>query len=413
MKFSYSFKLITSISLLVAVCQFITGFMIIRQAEEALDRIHHRLGESMAWSIAHFSARALVSRDLAALYEHVRLAMEHKDVRHILITDPEGKVIMADDLDKVGSRYSAGGGENRYTHQETGGTSHFIKTGTGEVMADITVPISLGHTKLGSVILGFSHAGIHDEITLFNKGIMTTIFLGFVGAIVCTFFLAAMIARPVKTLQETTEQIASGNFKVETPVIESGDEFAFLHRTIIDMAKRLEGLVYKDPLTGTYNRQLLNVRLAEELARSRRHHWPLAMLIIDLDNFKKINDTFGHLVGDEILVGVAALFKEHIREEDCLARFGGEEFVILAPNMILENAFQMAERIRCAIAGKEFMAAGGKHAIMLTTSVGLAIYPHDASDEKGLISSADKALYLAKNSGRNRVCAYAAYPDCS
>lgn len=127
------------------------------------------------------------------------------------------------------------------------------------------------------------------------------------------------------------------------------------------------------------------------------------MLIADIDHFKNINDTYGHLVGDEMLVACSQILCKHIREEDCLARFGGEEFVILAPDMTEEHALQLAERIRSAIHNEHFISTSSNKPIRMTISIGLAIYPDHAKDENELISTADKALYEAKYQGRNKV----------
>jgi diguanylate cyclase (GGDEF)-like protein len=165
--------------------------------------------------------------------------------------------------------------------------------------------------------------------------------------------------------------------------------------------EKVAQLSITDTLTGTYNRRYLSQRLEEEFRISHRHHSSLSALVIDIDHFKKINDEFGHQIGDEALVAVANTLKENIRESDMLARFGGEEFVVILPHTTQKDAMIVAEKLRLAIASRT-IASMGDHKI--TISIGVATMPDlivDSSDE--LLGVADRALYLAKEQGRNRV----------
>jgi diguanylate cyclase (GGDEF)-like protein len=163
-----------------------------------------------------------------------------------------------------------------------------------------------------------------------------------------------------------------------------------------------------DFLTGWHNRRYLNARLKEELARAQRQGTNLVCLIIDLDHFKQINDKHGHLAGDAALREAAQRVDTHIRGSDAAARFGGDEFVVLAPGISLPQALVLAERIREAVCGMPVEIATGT-SVTLSVSIGVAsIEPtRDESDLKGvaerLLSEADAALYKAKQAGRNRV----------
>jgi diguanylate cyclase (GGDEF)-like protein len=159
----------------------------------------------------------------------------------------------------------------------------------------------------------------------------------------------------------------------------------------------------RDPLTRAHNRKYLNDRLETEVAHARRSGEPLALLMIDVDHFKQVNDRHGHLVGDRVLCFVAAQIQQHIRVEDTLARYGGEEFVVLARGSALEEAAQLAERLREAIENLKF-AAGGS-ALPITVSIGVAAYCEldVADDATALIALADARLYHAKIAGRNLV----------
>jgi len=168
--------------------------------------------------------------------------------------------------------------------------------------------------------------------------------------------------------------------------------------------QKLEQLATTDPLTGIANRRKMTDQIAHELERTRRFHHPLSLLMIDIDHFKRINDTFGHDVGDKAIVAVARLLTESMRSIDLGARFGGEEFVLLMPETHVEVAVQAAERLRERVSQLRIQAEDGAQ-VALTISVGVAAAdPLGAQDTpSSLLVRADKALYRAKKDGRNRV----------
>ncbi|MBR0967009.1 diguanylate cyclase [Bradyrhizobium diazoefficiens] len=164
-----------------------------------------------------------------------------------------------------------------------------------------------------------------------------------------------------------------------------------------ELAQDLRVKATTDPLTGLHNRLKLTFILADEIKRADRYDTPLSLVLFDIDHFKKINDTHGHLSGDHVLMQLSRVVQKLIRSNDLLARWGGEEFLILLPGADALMAFQAAEKLREAIARTSFDGIGS-----VTCSFGVAQYaPGDASD--ALIAHADAALYLAKNGGRNQV----------
>lgn len=157
----------------------------------------------------------------------------------------------------------------------------------------------------------------------------------------------------------------------------------------------------RDDLTGLHNRRYFNERLVEEIDRARRHGGSICLLFGDIDNFKRINDTYGHPVGDAVLKMLGGIFQEMLRRSDLVARYGGEEFAILLFDSSREQAVIIAENLRQAI---EAASLPGPEKISVTISFGVAALGEDSNTLEGLLASADKAMYNAKAQGRNRVC---------
>lgn len=164
-------------------------------------------------------------------------------------------------------------------------------------------------------------------------------------------------------------------------------------------------LAATDALTGLLNRRMLEERLQIEQQRAQRYGKAFSLLMLDIDHFKKINDSYGHLAGDAVLKALASALSQQTRDIDSVARFGGEEFVIVLPETDGDGARVVAERIRTAIAGAPFVLPDGCE-IGVTVSIGIACFPLDAVNIEVLLERADQALYLSKNTGRNRVSLY-------
>ena len=174
-----------------------------------------------------------------------------------------------------------------------------------------------------------------------------------------------------------------------------------IHRSL--HVPRLEEQARVDSKTGLFNSRHFTAVLTEELARAQRFDRPASLIMADLDLLREINNTYGHLVGDEVLAGVAEIFREELRHYDVPARFGGEEFAILLPETATDQAFEIAERIRRAVAGKVFDIEAASEPVRVTISMGVAAFPDDGQDPNELVHRADLAVYRAKLQGRNRV----------
>jgi diguanylate cyclase (GGDEF)-like protein len=166
--------------------------------------------------------------------------------------------------------------------------------------------------------------------------------------------------------------------------------------------KRAEALSVTDDLTHLYNSRYLNLVLRKETKRASRNGRPLSLLFIDLDGFKGVNDTHGHLCGSRALVEAAAVIRGSARETDVVARFGGDEFALVLPDTGCEGAFAVGERIRERVAAHKFLAGDGLD-IHLTVSVGVATLPDVAASADELMQAADKAMYRVKDAGKNGI----------
>jgi diguanylate cyclase (GGDEF)-like protein len=178
-------------------------------------------------------------------------------------------------------------------------------------------------------------------------------------------------------------------------------KFTFQDHVDEHYQKQLFESALRDGLTSTFNRRYFLDRLHGELRFAVRHAKPVALLFVDIDHFKKLNDTYGHQAGDQVLASVARVMMTTIRAEDVLARYGGEEFAIICREIELEGAEALAKRLIAAVSERPFEFRGQQ--IPVTISVGAAI-DHGRSEAQALIAAADAAMYEAKRSGRNRVC---------
>src|SRR5205085_5911562 len=184
--------------------------------------------------------------------------------------------------------------------------------------------------------------------------------------------------------------------------IRAGKRIVDLQNELLETNKRLELLSITDGLTKLYNHRYFQDELLRAYEESHRYQRPLSLAIIDLDYFKKVNDTYGHAVGDEVLKGVSKIFRDSVRSSDLVARYGGEEFAVMMPETLLDDAIAFSEKIRSLIESTPMKTQAGE--LHVTVSIGLAAVPHSRiHSSKELVVQADKALYRAKRNGRNQV----------
>ncbi len=288
-------------------------------------------------------------------------------------------------------------------------------TGVEAIGALRTVP----HVQLG-VVAEKERAQAYAEIYRL-RNVTVALALGLlVGIGVLAYLLGLTIVRPLDRLIRGAAQVASGDLEVRLPP-PGRTELGYMTEVFNDMVERLrhgrseldeinqtlrlrnrelQDLTVTDSLTGLFNRKHVWETLARELASYRRHLRPVSVLMIDIDHFKRYNDSYGHLAGDEVLRRMATIFRGSLRATDYAARHGGEEFLVVLPETETATAARVAERIRKLAAVEKF--PGDAVSVTVTVSVGVAQVAEQDGPES-LVRKADTALYRAKDLGRNRV----------
>lgn len=294
-------------------------------------------------------------------------------------------------------------------------------------------PIILGNQPIGAIAIGLSTKSLNSNISsLTQQNIILAVLIIGLG-IGLTILYMRQIIHPLTELTDITTQMATGDltiraeFRQQDEIGQLGDSFnqmadsiqereaelitltTSLEKTIAERTsellqqnEKLEQLAITDPLTKVFNRRFFFELAEKEFKRAKRYKHPLSVAILDADHFKNINDSYGHLIGDQILVNLAQICLENIRSVDIFARYGGEEFVVLMPEANCKAAVTTAERLREKVINATLL--DGSIDIMVSISLGAACWngKQDITLDT-LLARADQALYRAKETGRNQV----------
>ena len=248
------------------------------------------------------------------------------------------------------------------------------------VMLALFGVVAIGLFSAASFLSGLGAVEFKDTLLNLTYSVYASLVFLLVGLIIGVLFVLPTIRNQMRKedkLQTLTESLSARSVTLEHEALTDG-------------------------LTGMHNRRYFDDAMSEYLDQFRKIAKPIGLMILDLDHFKKVNDTYGHDVGDEVLRQIARCLQEFTRYHDVVARLGGEEFAVVAPNMSRESLFKLADRIRHAISSLNIKS--GNVTLRVTMSIGLAIWDHkETADE--LYKRADMQLYQAKRTGRNRVCA--------
>ncbi len=232
------------------------------------------------------------------------------------------------------------------------------------------------------------------------------IFIVFIMSLLISILILKLV-QPLKLLMEGIKKITDGDLS-STIKKTSNDEIGVVIDAFNDMIqKRLEfeEMTKYDALTSLYNHQFFYTKLENEISRAKRYNSLISLILIDIDYFKDVNDTYGHIAGDMILRELGQRLKKRARTTDYVCRYGGEEFTIILVETSINLAKSIAEELRLIIEEKPFLIKDGQQ-VTITVSIGVSHYTEDAKDALTIFENADKALYEAKNSGRNRVCVF-------
>jgi diguanylate cyclase (GGDEF)-like protein len=346
------------------------------------------------------------------------LASSRNDIAYVYLLDTKGQILSDSDADNVGrvlsdrmtqESLSDPGTRVRFSRMDTDGDGHLSD------LCDVSVPIIVKGHRTGTVHIGLSLSRyltsnaprIRSKIAWF---VIPFSFL----AILVAIKLSRSFTKPLQDLARAAVEVSQGNYGVQLP-LERRDELGEVAQSFNIMASHLKenfakvsDMANRDGLTGLYNARFFHEALVRELERVKRTSRPFSLLILDGDRFKRINDRYGHPVGDQVLQHISRVARSVLRGYDVLARYGGEEFIAMLTETNAAQAVLLGERLRKMIEQRPFVSEEGE-AVRITVSVGVAqaFAPYN---KKELITQADQALYRAKETGRNKVVLYKSAP---
>ncbi len=335
-------------------------------------------------------------RDLEAIVELTRLissTLDPKEVLYLLVR----KLSEMMEVSRC-SVISIGFGEKRYAHV----VSSFEEPGISNITLDLKkypeIRAALSSKKpvvIQNALKDPIMKPVRAAITELGIRSIVVVPIIFRDEIIGTLFLRT--SRSSTGFSQREVSICNAVANVSANLLYN----AFLFEKLDHEKARLERLAITDYLTGVYNIRYFYTRLEEEFSRAERYGHPISCIMLDIDHFKKINDTFGHRRGDAVLREFAQLVRKHTRKSDVFARYGGEEFIILLPQTPLDGAEREARRIRAYMAKHDFK---GIRKEKISSSIGIACWPvHDVRTPDDLITLADNALFEAKSKGRDRI----------
>lgn len=312
-------------------------------------------------------------------------------------------------------------------HLRTDGTARPVKLGDEDFLAfarSLTAPG--GDLKVVYVV----HCSLDRALAVFARVRLWLLLVAFLAAslaILLSYASSRHISVPLTQVAHASQIMASGNWPEPLPELGQGEIGLLLrtfNRMVSTVRRNQEMLAARaniDELTGLYNQRSLHERLDYELRRGERYRFRVSLMILDIDNFKRVNDREGHVVADETLRRLARLIKDSIRDVDIATRYGGDEFAIILPETDLIQALDAAERLRSKIERYVFRIPrlggpsdewepSGEAEVKITVSVGVATFPTHTAKKDGLIIATDLAMYRAKHLGRNQTCSFDAVP---
>lgn len=360
---------------------------------------------------------------LARLLEH---NLQHLDILFVVVMDVDQRVVGHTDPSFYGRRLS-----ERFYVEASRSDAPLVRD-EGDMLL-VSAPVStavqgMPGIRWGTVVAGVGLKRVKDHLFgLFWRAAITVLVVVGLATLIQALRLERHVIQRVRRLTDATRSFAAGDMAARAEVAGDdeiavlGEAFNLMRHQIASYTqrleeeirartseleeanRRLESLAITDPLTGLFNRRHFEHVLGLEVRRAKRMGTSLSLLMIDVDHFKMYNDTHGHPAGDEVLRTLARVVMKRVRSTDVPCRYGGEEFAVILPGTLRNDAMTLANDIRHLVEKHPFEKEETQPEGRLTVSVGVATYPHDASDEVSLVQVSDQALYRAKANGRNRV----------
>ena len=371
----------------------------------------------------------VINVDLDSMFKQIRTDIP--DDLSVLLTNQGGDYLIHPDASKV---FGFDRGRRIRIQDDIEATAallgskmdHMVLTSTLDAASDnrfVSAFVKASYANLADhrfVVMGLSTPieNVLHESRMLGMTILQIMLVFSIAAMILAFLISRMLSRPLNQMANAVSRFESGNMIADLP-LERDDEIGDLAKSFLSMASRLriqvgqlqdrqlqlDYLAHHDPLTGLPNRLLFLDRLMQATQQALREKMQFAVLFVDLDKFKDVNDRLGHAVGDETLKQAAKRMQECLRQTDTLSRLGGDEFTILVENLhSVADAIDIAQKIIHRFA---LLFVIDEHTFVMTCSIGISVYPDHGKQALELLENADAAMYSAKNQGRSNFQVYA------
>jgi diguanylate cyclase (GGDEF)-like protein len=402
--------------LILVMTAFFYGFAVYQTTREIKISAIYK-GQAIAEALKGEVAYAIQSKTFPNLdFTFRRLASSRNDIAYVFLLDPTGTLLSDSDPERVGQTLSDSMTKQSLQANATRVQFQRLDTeGQGEYndLCDVSVPILQRGKRVATLRIGVS---LTQYLAANGPRIRWKIAV-FALPFACLSMLIAMrlsnsFTQPLRHLAQAVSEVSRGNYSVQLP-LDRRDELGEVAHAFNNMAvhlkenfQKVSDMANRDGLTGLYNARFFQEALTREIEKVRRTGHPLSLIIFDADRFKRINDRYGHPIGDQILQHISRIGRSVLRGYDVLARYGGEEFIAMLTDTTGSQAMLLAERLRKMVEQRPYVMEEGD-AIKVTISLGVA-QVRAPYEKKDVISQADQALYRAKETGRNRVILFRA-----
>lgn len=398
-------RLLASIFLIHSILMGLIVYELVERQYQFMAKHLSENSYSIADLLASNAALPLQNNDLSTLedlLENIRLL---PDISMIFVMDTTGRIRASYPKGYLNQTLVDPISEEMIQKLKESDTEAYQQSHEG--LNDTIRIIKLDNQRVGYCRILVRDSAMTRELnSLIQSGVTFTVLAIIIGVLLAWIIIRKMTYRMTQ-LAEAATQLTHNNFEVKIPKAQGEDEISAMEHGFHVMAdsikKYMSSLDHRanhDELTELPNRRLFLDRLDQAIKHAHRYNHHVAVLFIDLDHFKEINDSLGHLVGDSLLIHVARLMQNHLRDVDTIARFGGDEFCLIVDSIddiqrisdIAENLVEMLQDPVCI----------EKHELYVTSSIGISIYPADGDNPETLLRNADAAMYKAKTEGRNR-----------